>query len=110
MTRVGPKMAAGGAVGAVLGGRGACGAPKWELYVFHKEIVGFLRAGELPGASGGEVLASFGALLGVPGRPLGAGGGRPGSREERRGSSGRGFGRSGELIWRLRGPCWRPWS
>ena len=34
-----------------------------------------MKAGELPGASGGEVLASFGALLGVPGKPLGAGGG-----------------------------------
>ena len=69
------KMSAGGAFGAVLGGRGACGAPKWELYVFIKENIHFGWAGELPGASGGEVLASFGALLGVPGRPLGAGGG-----------------------------------
>ena len=30
-TRVWSDLSAGGAVGAVLGGRGACGAPKWEL-------------------------------------------------------------------------------
>ena len=40
-------MAAGGAVGAVLGGRGAGKALKWEFIVFLKENIGFLRSGEV---------------------------------------------------------------
>ena len=31
----------------------------WELYVFLKETINFLKAGELPGASGGEVLTAW---------------------------------------------------
>ena len=88
MTRVGPKMPAGGAVGAVLGGRGACGALKWELYVFLKEAIGFLKAGEFPGGPEREGCAPLGALLGVPGRPLGAGGGIQGARRSVGGARG----------------------
>ena len=39
------KVTAGGAVGAVLGGRGAGRALKWEFIVFLKENIGFLRSG-----------------------------------------------------------------
>ena len=42
------KVAAGGAVGAVLGGRGAGRALKWEFIVFLKENIGFF---EVRGAS-----------------------------------------------------------
>ena len=98
-------LASGGAVGAVLGGRGACGALKWELYVFLKKTIGFLKAGELPGASGREVLGSFGALLGVPGRPLGAGGSARGAGRSVRGALGEllgglasSFGGSGDNV------------
>ena len=43
------KMSAGGAVGAVLGGRGAGRALKWEFIVFLKENIGFSTSGGLPG-------------------------------------------------------------
>ena len=52
---MGHKMAAGGAVGAVLGGRGAGRAVKWEFIVFLKENIGFSRSGELPKSPGSEV-------------------------------------------------------
>ena len=42
-------MAAGGAVGAVLGGRGAGRALKREFIVFLKETIGFSTSGGLPG-------------------------------------------------------------
>ena len=65
-------MAAGGAVGAVLGGRGAGRALKWEFIVFLKENIGFLRSGELPICPGSEVWAPSGAFDGASGRSPGA--------------------------------------
>ena len=65
-------MTAGGAVGAVLGGRGDGRALKWEFIVFLKENIGFLRSGELPKGLGSEVWVSSGALGGASGRSLGA--------------------------------------
>ena len=44
----------------------------WELLVFLKENIGFLKAGELPGAPGREGWAPLGALLGASGRSPGA--------------------------------------
>ena len=69
---MGHNMAAGGAVGAVLDGRGAGRALNWESIVFLKENTGFSRSGELPGGPGREGLAPFGALGGASGRSLGA--------------------------------------
>ena len=66
------KPSAGGAVGAVLGGRGAGKALKWEFIVFLKENIGFLRSGEGPGGSGSEGWAPSGALGGASGRSPGA--------------------------------------
>jgi len=65
---LGLKVSAGGAVGAVLGGRGAGRALKWEFIVFLKENTGFSKAGELPGGPERESLAPFGALGGASGR------------------------------------------
>ena len=69
------------------------------------ETICFLKAGEIPGAPGREVLGTFGALLGVPGGRLGAGGG---VREARRrvgralgellGGLGSSFGGSGDNV------------
>ena len=70
--RLGTDMSAGGAVGAVLGGRGAGRALKWEFIVFLKENIGFLRSGELPKSPGSEVWAPSGALGGASGRSPGA--------------------------------------
>ena len=81
-------MSAGGAVGAVLGGRGAGRALKWEFIVFLKENIGFLRSGELPGAPKTGGLALSGPLDGASGRSLGAVGrvlGARGSVRELRG-------------------------
>ena len=47
---MGHNASAGGAVVAVLGGRGAGKALKWEFIVFLKENIGFSKAGKLPGA------------------------------------------------------------
>ena len=69
---MGIKLSAGGAVGAVLGGRGAGKALKWEFIVFLKENIGFLRSGELPKGPGSEVWAPSGAFDGASGRSLGA--------------------------------------
>ena len=87
------------------GGPGRAGASKWELYVFFKETIGFLTAGALPGAAGREGPASFGARLGVPGRPLGAGGGVRGAGRsvggalgEVLGGLGSSFGGSGDNV------------
>ena len=66
------KVAAGGAVGAVLGGRGAGRALKWEFTVFLKENIGFLRSGELPGGPKTGGWAPSGALDGASGRSPGA--------------------------------------
>ena len=58
----------------------------------------FLKAGELPGASGRDVLGSFEALPNAPGRPLGL-----------EGASGELGGASGELwesFWELWGAHW----
>ena len=65
-------MSAGGAVGAVLGGRGAGRALKWEFIVFLKENIGFLRSGELPGGPKTGGWAPSGALDGASGRSPGA--------------------------------------
>ena len=67
-----PNLSAGGAVGAVLGGRGAGRAVKWEFIVFLKENIGFLKSGELPKSPGSEVWAPSGAFDGASGRSLGA--------------------------------------
>ena len=66
------KLSAGGAVGAVLGGRGAGRALKWEFIVFLKENIGFLKSGELPRAPKTGGWAPSGALDGASGRSLGA--------------------------------------
>ena len=44
---MGSDLSAGGAVGAVLGGRGAGRALKWEFIVFLKENIGFWSSREL---------------------------------------------------------------
>mgnify|MGYP006907209624 CR=1 FL=1 len=74
-----------------------------------KETICFLKAGELPGASGGEVLASFGALPDAPRGCLGAGGGVRGARRsvggaqgELWGALGSSFGGSGDNVGGLR--------
>ena len=67
---MGHNVSAGGAVGAVLGGRGAGRALKWEFIVFPKENIGFLRSGELPICPGSEVWAPSGVLDGAAGRSL----------------------------------------
>ena len=69
---MGYNLSAGGAVGAVLGGRGAGRALKREFIVFLKENIGFLRSGELPICPGSEVWAPSGAFDGASGRSLGA--------------------------------------
>ena len=66
-----PNLSAGGAVGAVLGGRGAGRALKWEFIVFLKENIGFLRSGELPGGPKTGGWAPSGALDGASGRSPG---------------------------------------
>ena len=69
---MGSEVSAGGAVGAVLGGRGAGRALKWEFIVFLKENTGFLKSWELPGAPETGGWAPSGALGGASGRSLGA--------------------------------------
>ena len=69
---MGPNVFAGGAVGAVLGGRGAGRALKWEFIVFLKENIGFLRSGELPGGPKTGGWAPSGAFDGASGRSPGA--------------------------------------
>ena len=86
------------------------GALKWELLVFLKENIGFLKAGEVPGGPGREGWAPLGALLGASGRSPGAVGrllvsrrsvgGVPGEVFRPLGSS---FGGSGDNVG-------RPWS
>ena len=97
------KASAGGAVGAVLGGRGAGRALKWEFIVFLKENIGFLRSGELPKGPGSEVWAPSGALggasgrsPGVVGRVLGVRGSVRGAPREVFGALGSSFRRSGD--------------
>ena len=98
------NLSAGGAVGAVLGGRGAGRALKWEFIVFLKENVGFLRSGELPKGPGSEVWASSGALGGASGRSPGAVGrvlrarGSVGVPREVFGALGSSFQRSGTIL------------
>ena len=98
-------MSAGGAVGAVLGGRGAGRALKWEFIVFLKENIGFLRSGELPICPGSEVWAPSGAFdgasgwsLGAVGRVLGARGSVGGAPREVFGALGSSFQRSGTFL------------
>ena len=79
-------LSAGGAVGAVLGGRGAGRALKWEFIVFLKENIGFLRSGELPKGPGSEVWAPSGVLGGAAGRSPGAVGRVLGARGSVRGA------------------------
>ena len=100
---MGIKVSAGGAVGAVLGERGAGRALKWEFIVFLKENIGFLRSGELPKGPGSEVWAPSGALggasgrsPGVVGRVLGVRGSVRGAPREVLGALGSSFRRSGD--------------
>ena len=90
---MGSDLAAAGAVGAAVGGRGACGALKCELYVFHKETIGFLKAGELPGASGRESRRRLERSLACRGGRWA----REGASGERGGASGELWERFGEL-------------
>ena len=100
-----PNMAAGGAVGAVLGGPGAGKAPKWEFFVFLKENRSFSRSGEPLGGPGRKGLAPFGGLGGASGSPpgpagrvLGARGGVGGAPREVSGALGRSFGGFGDDL------------
>ena len=100
---MGSDLSAGGAVGAVLGGRGAGRALKWEFIVFLKENIGFLRSGELPKGPGSEVWAPSGALSGASwrspgavGRVLRAPGSVGGAPREVLGALGSSFRRSGD--------------
>ena len=95
---MGPKLSAGGAVGAVLGGRGAWEALNWELLVFLTENIGFLRSGEFPGGPGREGLAPFGALGGASGRSPGAVGRVWGARGSVRGAPREVFGALGSSF------------
>ena len=100
---MGPKMAAGGAVGAVLGGRGAGKALNREFIVFLKEKTRVLTSGELPKGPGSEVWAPSGALggasgrsPGVVGRVLGVRGSVRGAPREVLGALGSSFRHSGD--------------
>ena len=95
---MGTNLTAGGAVGAVLGGRGAGRALKWEFIVFLKENIGFSRAGEFPGGPGREVWAPSGALDGASGRSLGAVGRVLGARGSVRGAPREVFGALGSSF------------
>ena len=102
------NMAAGGAVGAVLGGRGAGRALKWEFTVFLKENIGFSRSGELPKGPGSEVWTPSGALggasgrsPGVVGRVLGVRGSVGGALGEVSGALGSSFRHSGDNFGRF---------
>ena len=97
------EVAAGGAVGAVLGGPGDGRALNREFIVFLKENIGFSRSGKLPGApktggwapSGGFDGAS-GRSPGVVGRVLGVRGSVRGAPREVFGALGSSFRRSGD--------------
>ena len=98
-----PNLSAGGAVGAVLSGPGDGRALKREFMVFLKENIGFLKAGELPGAPKTGGWAPSGALdgasgrsLGAVGRVLGARGSVGGAPREVFGALGSSFRRSGD--------------
>ena len=104
------KLSAGGAVGAVLGGRGAGRALKWEFIVFLKENIGFLRSGELPKSPGSEVWAPSGALGGASGRSPGAVGRVLGVRGSVRGAPREVFGALGSSFRRSGDNVGRPWS
>ena len=98
-------MSAGGAVGAVLGGRGAGRALKWEFIVFLKEDIGFSKSGELPGvpktggwAPSGALDGASGRLVGAVGRVLGARGSVRGAPREVFGALGRSFQCSGTTL------------
>ena len=95
---MGPNLTAGGAVGAVLGGRGAGRALKWEFIVFLKENTGFSRSGELPGAPKTGGWASSGALDGASGRSPGAVGRVLGARGSVRGAPREVFGALGSSF------------
>ena len=102
---MGPNRFAGGAVGAVLGGRGAGKALNWEFIVFLKENICFLRSGELPICPGSEVWAPSGAFDGASGRSpgavgrvLGARGSVGGAPREVFGALGSSFQRSGTTL------------
>ena len=95
---MGTNPSAGGAVGAVLGGRGAEEALNWELLVFLKENMGFSRSGEVPGGPGSEVWAPSGALDGASGRSPGAVGRVLGARGSVRGAPREVFGALGSSF------------
>ena len=95
---MGTNLTAGGAVGAVLGGRGAGRALKWEFIVFLKENIGFLKSGELPGAPKTGGWAPSGALDGASGRSLGAVGRVLGARGSVRGAPREVFGALGSSF------------
>ena len=97
------KLSVGGAVGAVLDGRGAGRALNREFIVFLKENIGFLRSGELPGgpktggwAPSGALDGASGRSLGAVGRVLGARGSVRGAPREVFGALGSSFRRSGD--------------
>ena len=106
---MGTKMSAGGAVGAVLGGRGAGRALKWEFIVFLKENIGFSRSAEFPGAPRSSQNGGLGALRSARWRVrevVGRCREGFGSSGERQGSSEGGFWSSWELISTLWGQLW----
>ena len=74
------------------------GALNWELLVFLKENMNFLKAGELPGGPGREGWAPLGALLGASGRSPGAVGRVLVSRRSVGGAPGEVFGALGSSF------------
>ena len=99
---MGLNLTAGGAVGAVLGGRGAGRALKWEFIVFLKENIGFSKG-----------LGGLGALRSARWRVREVAGRcweGFGSSGERQGSSEGGFWSSWELISTFGDNFRCPWS
>ena len=107
---MGSEASAGGAVGAVPGGRGAGRALKREFIVFLKENIGFSRFGELPKGPGSQVWASSGALDGASGRSLGAVGRVLGARGSVRGAPREVLGALGSSFRRSGDNFGWPWS
>ena len=104
------NRSAGGAVGAVLGGRGAGRALKWEFIVFLKENIGFSKVREAPRSSQngglGALRSARWRVREVAGRCWEG----FGSSGERQGSSEGGFWSSWELISTFGDNFRCPWS
>ena len=104
---MGTNGSAGGAVSAVLGGRGAGRALKRAFMVFLKENIGFLKSGELPKRGAGRPpersMARPGGRWALLGGFLGARGSVGGAPREVFGALGSSFRRSGDNF-----RC--PWS